>query len=87
VSPHWIDAILALTLLEGLALWWWFGRAGGPGRARVPAGFWLGWLSGLCLMAALRGAVADWGAAWILGWLSLSGLVHATDLRRRWPRP
>jgi hypothetical protein len=72
---------MALTLLEGILLGWWFHR-----RGRSPRDFWLNWLSGLCIMAALRGAVAGWGAVWILAWLSASGLVHALDLRRRWPR-
>jgi hypothetical protein len=87
LSPHWIDAVLVLTLLEGAALALWFRRAGGrAGPGRSPRDFWLAWMSGLCLMAALRGAVAGWGAAWILGWLSASGALHALDLRRRWHR-
>jgi len=79
-SPHWIDAVIALTLLEGLGLWWWSRR----GRGIAPRDFAFNWLSGLCLMAALRGAVAGWGMAWVLGWLSAAGLVHVLDLRRRW---
>lgn len=80
-SPHWIDAVIALTLLEGLGLWWWWARRG---RGIAPRDFAANWFSGLCLMAALRGAVAGWGLAWVLGWLTASGLVHALDLRRRW---
>jgi hypothetical protein len=82
VSPHWIDAVLVLTLLEGAVLALWFRRRAG----RSPRDLWLAWLSGLCLMAALRGAVAGWGAAWVLGWLGASGALHAWDLRQRWHR-
>lgn len=80
-GPHWIDAIILLTLLEGGVLLWWHRRRG---SGVAPADFAANLLSGLCLMAALRGGLAGWGAPWILGCLLLSGLVHAADLWRRW---
>lgn len=82
-DPRWIDAVIVLTVLEGLWLWRRH-RQGRPGIA--PRDFALNWASGLCLMAALRGALAGWGMWWVLGWLSASGLVHAIDLKRRWSR-
>lgn len=80
-GPHWVDAVIVLTLLEGLWLWLRHRRTG---RGIAPRDFAWNWVSGLCLMAALRGAVAGWGMAWVLAWLSAAGLVHALDLRRRW---
>lgn len=43
--------------------------------------------SGLCLMLALRSALAGWAWPFTLGGLAASGLLHAWDLRRRWRRP
>ncbi len=83
LDPRWIDAVIVLTVLEGLWLWRRH-RRGLPGIP--PRDFAFNWLSGLCLMAALRGAVAGWGMLWVLGWLSASGVVHAVDLKRRWGR-
>jgi hypothetical protein len=80
-GPHWVDAVIVLTLLEGLWLWQRHRRTG---RGIAPRDFAWNWVSGLCLMAALRGAVAGWGMVWVLAWLSAAGLVHALDLRRRW---
>jgi hypothetical protein len=73
-SPHWVDAVIVFTLLEAVWLW----------RRGLPAGDWAwNWASGLALMAALRGALAGWGVAWVLGSIALAGAVHAADLRRR----
>jgi hypothetical protein len=80
-GPHWIDAVILLTFLEGLWLW---RRHRGGARGVAPRDFGLNWISGLCLMLALRGAVVGWGMAWVLGWLAASGLSHALDLRQRW---
>ena len=44
------------------------------------------WVSGLCLMFALRSALADAWWVWVAMWLLASGLVHAGDLWSRWQR-
>lgn len=77
MNPHWVDAVIAFTLLEGLWLW----RRGWP-----PDDWAWNWASGLALMGALRGAVADWGLVWVMGGLMLAGAVHAADLARRQAR-
>jgi lysylphosphatidylglycerol synthetase-like protein (DUF2156 family) len=77
LSPHWVDAVIAFTLLEGLWLW----RRGWP----VHDWAW-NWASGLALMAALRGAIAGWGPAWVLGGIALAGAIHAADLWQRQAR-
>lgn len=76
------DLILALVLVEGLALVVWRRRTGrGPAPLDVVSGL----FPGACLMLALRAALV--GAWW--GWAALalaaSGLAHVLDLRRRWP--
>lgn len=76
-----IDLVIALTLAEAAALLAWR-RATGRG---VAAGdFFVNLLSGLCLMLALRAALAGAAPAWIAAWVALSGLLHGLDLWRRW---
>jgi hypothetical protein len=78
---HLVDLVIGFTLLEALALWLWHRRSG---RGVAPGEWALNLLSGLCLMAAVRGALT--GAPWYgvaLG-LTAAGALHATDLRRRW---
>lgn len=83
--PAWglwvVDGIIALTLLEGLALAWLHRRRG---RGVAPREVAANLVSGLCLMLALRAALAGAGPAWVLAALSASGAVHAADLWRRW---
>ena len=76
-----IDAIIAITLLEAVALTLHH-RLTGKGVA--PGDFIVNLLSGLCLMLALRGALGDAGSVWVLVPLALAGLTHAFDLSRRW---
>ncbi len=81
IGPLWVDVIIALTVAEGVALWLWRRRRGsGP----APAEWLPNLLSGLCLMLALRGALAGWAGLWILACLAASGAIHGTDLVRRW---
>jgi hypothetical protein len=76
-----IDLVIALTLAEAAALLAWR-RATGRG---VAAGdFFVNLLSGLCLMLALRAALAGAEPAWIAAWVALAGLLHGLDLWRRW---
>ena len=58
-GPHWVDLVIAFSVFEGLALAMHFGLTG---RGVAPAQFLANLLSGLCLMLALRNALA--GAAW-----------------------
>lgn len=81
---HLIDAVILMTLLEGLALAAYHWRTG---RGMAPRDFAANLAAGLALMFALRAALG--GAGWGLVALGLSGagLMHAADLHRRWRRP
>lgn len=79
-----IDGVLALTALEAAALVWHHRRTrGGVAPLEVLPNL----ASGLCLMLALRSALAGWPWPFTLGGLAASGALHAWDLRRRWRRP
>ena len=82
-SPLWVDLVIAFTLLEGVALALYF-RA--TGRGVSPAQFGVNLVSGLCLMFALRSALAGAGLAWIGLGLLAAGAAHGLDLWRRWQR-
>jgi hypothetical protein len=76
-----VDAVLLITVLEGLALAAWH-RATGAGVA--PRDYALNLLSGLCLMVTLRGALAGAAPPWIMAGLAAAGAAHAADLWLRW---
>ncbi|MFP8833517.1 hypothetical protein ACLIJR_04520 [Hydrogenophaga sp. XSHU_21] len=78
-----LDAVIAITALEGLALWAWHRFTGG---GLAPAAYALNLVSGLLLMLALRGALH--GAPWpmTMACLAASGAAHGIDIWRRWPR-
>lgn len=78
-----VDAIIVITLGEGLLLAWWFHRTG---RGVAPSQFLANLVSGLCLMLALRSVLAHGAGAMMLLWLMSAGLAHAVDLWRRWRR-
>ena len=82
-SPLWVDLIIAFTLLEGLALTAYFRFTG---RGVSPTHFGVNLVSGVCLMFALRSALAGAGPVWIAAGLLASGLAHGLDLWRRWRR-
>jgi hypothetical protein len=82
-SPLWVDLIIAFTLIEGVVIGLYF-RA--TGRGVAPAQFGVNLVSGLCLMFALRSALAGSGAAWVAAGLLGAGLAHGLDLWRRWQR-
>jgi hypothetical protein len=88
--PDWlawvslIDVVIAITLLEGLALAAYHRRTGG---GLAPMDFMPNLASGLALMLALRAGLASAGWGWVAMGLLASGLAHAVDLRRRWRRP
>jgi hypothetical protein len=80
---HLVDAVIVLTLLEVLVLFV-IHRRSGAGVA--PREIVLNLLSGLSLMVALRAALAQWGAVFILSALLIAGILHSIDLHRRWRR-
>lgn len=79
-----LDVILVLTALEALVLTLHHNRTG---AGVAPMDVLPNLASGLCLMLALRSALAGWAWPFTLGGLAASGLLHAWDLRRRWRRP
>ncbi len=79
-SGRVVDAILALMLLEGVALWA-LGRA--TGRGLAPGAILTNLAAGAALLLALRAALT--GAAWyaVAAWLVAGLLAHLADLWRR----
>ena len=80
-SPVWVDLVIVFTLLEGVALALYFRVTG---RGVSPAQFGVNWVSGLCLMFALRSALAGSGVVWIGLGLLAAGVAHGLDMWRRW---
>jgi hypothetical protein len=78
-----IDLVIALTVLEGLALAAYHWRTG---RGMAPRHFVPNIAAGLALMLALRAGLAAAGWGWVAAGLMAAGLLHAADLRARWPR-
>lgn len=75
-SGRFVDAVIGLTVLEGLGLWLWRRLTGrGPGSL-----MWLPNLAaGLCLMLALRAALSGAPWPWIALALAAAGASHALD--------
>jgi hypothetical protein len=75
-----VDFAIAFAVIETLVL---VLRHRRTGRGIAPADLLPNIAAGLCLMLALRAALAqaDWG--WIVLPLAASGMAHAIDLRRR----
>lgn len=82
-SRRVIEAIIAFTLLEGMALAAYHRKTG---KGVAPREFAANLVSGLCLMLALRGVLAGGWWGWTVFWLCASGLIHASDLWRRWQK-
>jgi len=83
-SPHAIDIVLGIMLVEALILFA-LGRRRGPHGAHHLDWFYC-LLSGACLLAALRAALAQSSWEWVVLPLLLSGAAHAADMRRRMRR-
>lgn len=79
-----VDLVIALTVLEGVALTVFHHRTG---RGVAPGALLPNLLAGLLLTVALRAALGGAAWPWIAACLAAAGLAHAADLRRRWPRP
>jgi hypothetical protein len=76
-SGRIVDIILAIILIEYLALCLYLGRSA-PWLALA------GYLaSGAFLLLALRVALTDGSWVWIAAFLAGAGVVHAIDLRSR----
>lgn len=78
-----IDAIIGLTVLEGIALALYH-RATGKGLA--PHDYALNLVAGLFLMLALRAVLGAAQWPWIALCLMAAGLAHGADIWRRWAR-
>lgn len=75
-SGHIADLLVALIVLELLALAW-------RRRSRL-AQAWPGLLAGLWLALALRSVLTGAPWFWLAVCLMAAGLAHAVDVRRRW---
>jgi hypothetical protein len=80
-SGRWVDLALGITLAEVLVLALWVQVTGRQAWFR---GYLLNLGSGLCLMFALRSALAHSGWELPSLWLALSGVMHGADLWARW---
>ncbi len=80
-SGRLVDVVIAITVIEALALAIYH-RISGKGVA--PSQFLVNLVSGLCLMLALRAALAGAGPLWVACWVTAAGLAHVLDLRQRW---
>ncbi len=74
-SPHLIDAILALTVLEGVILTRW--------RKVSPRVAWGMLLPGVFLLLALRAALADAAWPWVPAALTGALVAHCSELWAR----
>jgi hypothetical protein len=82
-SGRMIDLILALTVLEGIALALYHSKTG---RGPTPGAVLGTLLPGLFLMLTVRSALIgeEWG--WMALYLLAALITHLMDLARRWPR-
>jgi hypothetical protein len=76
-----VDAVIAFTVLETLALLAWRRYSG---RGIAPRPLLSTMASGLTLMVALRVVVAGAPWPWLVACLMAAGVAHAIDLRVRW---
>ena len=87
--PSWLssqnlaDLVIAVTLLEGIAL---LARRHFAGRGPRPADVLALLAPGLALMSALRLALTGGAPEAIALCLALAGGFHLIDLARRWPK-
>lgn len=78
-----VDLVIGLTVIEGLALALYHRPTG---KGVPPGDFDVNLASGLCLMLALREALAASAWMWIVAWLAAAGLAHAVDVALRWQK-
>jgi hypothetical protein len=78
-----VDLILALTILEGIALVLYQRKTGrGPKFAAILSTL----LPGVFLMLTVRGAIVGESWRWLALYLLAALVAHVMDLARRWPR-
>lgn len=83
LSGRVVDAILLLMLVEASWLLWRHDRhVSGPVFAELLPTL----ASGLCLLLAVRGALAGWPWPLLAAALAGAGICHLLDLRQRWRR-
>ena len=75
-SPHLVDGLLVVVALEGFVLTFMQ-----RGRRRAIA---LMLLPGMCLMLAIRAALAGAVWPWVPVALTAAFLAHVADIRERW---
>jgi hypothetical protein len=78
-----VDLVIVLSLLETVFL---LVHHRLTGRGIAPSQFLANMVSGLCLMLALRAALTQSAWTWVALPLAAAGIVHASDLWRRWNR-
>ena len=78
-----VDIAIVITVLEGIALAAYYRMTG---RGVAPDNYALNLVAGLCLMLALRAALAGSSAVWMALCLSAAGLAHGSDIWRRWKK-
>lgn len=83
-SGRIVDLVLALAILEGVALGLFHYRTG---RGLALADTVTTLLPGMFLMLAIRSALVGQSWMWLALYLLAALVVHAVDLARRWPRP
>ena len=82
-SGHIVDLVLAVMVLEALALGLYFRITS---RGIRLADLLINLASGTCLLFALRAALTGQSWEWIAAALAASLLGHVLDLSRRWQR-
>lgn len=82
-SGRIVDLVVFVMAIEGLVL---IGLSRATGRGLAVRDVVLLLVPGLCLMLALRAALA--GSHWTVmaGWLLASLIAHLADVWNRWPR-
>ena len=80
-NGHIVDLVVGVMMVEALALLAYRRRTG---RGIAPLDLLGNLLAGLCLLLALRAALAGVAWSWIALWLSSALIAHVVDLQRRW---
>jgi hypothetical protein len=91
-SPALIDLIIVFTMIEAVVLIIWRRRSGAPrafrgeGPARQGSAVGLMLLPGICLLLAVRAALAGVAWPWVPAALTAALIAHLLDVRERWGR-
>jgi hypothetical protein len=91
-SPALIDLIIVFTMIEAVVLIIWRRRSGAPtafrreAPARQASAVGLMLLPGMCLLLAVRAALAGAAWPWVPAALTAALIAHLLDVRARWGR-